>query len=423
MEPVAHSSVLDQEDLTSFVQESSLNTDTLVPAAGISRQQTNDNIDDFFVRNGFHRHAKFACDSFARTKFPGFDIAPADIQGYCSYTLYISAGSLLQFRPESYRLDIGVCEQARLVYKDLVPRTEYLGSIIGHALENPPPAESESALRLHVYLQAKVPGITLSELQQSLDCTVQPIYRRRLIYGLAEMFATGFRQRRSGNTEADDPGFKKGFVGSSLRWRLALLGQIRGESLQRAVAEVAEAINAIENSPWCMTHGDLVPANIMVDPGSGCLTGLIDWAEGEWLPFGVGLYGLEEALGFTDASGKFQYYDDHMKLRQLFWDTFLAKISDDADNLDYMRSTVGLCRKLGILLWRGIAFEDGRIDRVVEAGRDDSEMQKLKLFLEVPDPFETGTGQQEPSSRPRYATGVRGALRRAVRSLRRVGVM
>ncbi|KAH6636592.1 hypothetical protein F5144DRAFT_601322 [Chaetomium tenue] len=46
-----------------------------------------------------------------------------------------------------------------------------------------------------------------------------------------------------------------------------------------------------------------------------------------------------------------------------------------------LRGRVEMARLLGLLLWYGIAFDGGALNRVVEEGRDDEELQKLELFL------------------------------------------
>jgi hypothetical protein len=118
----------------------------------------------------------------------------------------------------------------------------------------------------------------------------------------------------------------------------------------------------------------------MVSPYSGKLIGLLDWAEAEWLPFGVGMYGLEELLGEENKEGKFVYYPEAKQLRNLFWKELLLLIPE----LSRDSKTAALVKKaqrLGILLWHGIAFDDGKLDRVVEEGRDDQEIQRLDEFL------------------------------------------
>ncbi|TEA21182.1 hypothetical protein C8034_v008516 [Colletotrichum sidae] len=146
---------------------------------------------------------------------------------------------------------------------------------------------------------------------------------------------------------------------------------------------VMRAMDDIEGLPWVITHGDLVADNIMVESegdGAGRLVGLIDWAEAEWLPFGVGLYGLEEVLGQdvgaddTDKT-RFEYYPDAMELRAMFW-VEVAKVVDDEDAI----RTAKMAQVLGVLLWRGIAFDDGALSRVVDE-EDWWDVQRLRTWL------------------------------------------
>ncbi|UKZ88255.1 uncharacterized protein TrAFT101_004015 [Trichoderma asperellum] len=213
------------------------------------------------------------------------------------------------------------------------------------------------------------------------------MFKRRLMSGLAKVFALGFRARQaSQEMKRILPAgtMAKGTIGKSMRWRLNLLSGLPDKDLLTHVSEAQAQLDIVEASSWCLTHGDLLPGNMMVDAKTGHLTGLIDWAEVEWLPFGMALYGVEEVLGedMPSAAGGFEYYDDHEELRQLFWDEFLASVRRDGEEIQLREAEAA--RKLGILLWRGIAFDDGKMDRVVESGRDDSEIHKLRLFLEAP---------------------------------------
>ena len=233
----------------------------------------------------------------------------------------------------------------------------------------------------------------------------------------------------------------KGKVGSSLRWRLDMLRNLPSQDLKNTVREAHDALNRVEGLPWCMTHGDMVPANITVDPETGQLLGLIDWAEGEYLPFGLGLYGLEEVLGVTNHStGLFEYHGFHGQLRREFWTRFRELVGQSCLRLDEAdRQRMLVARKLGILLWRGIAFEDGRIDRVVEEGVDDAELHKLRLFLAVDDAIPTsfpdvGEVREEPQTSKRvgfiqnarfwimsYVSSVLGYVRRKLSRIRGFG--
>jgi hypothetical protein len=315
---------------------------------------------------GFDSYITNMCDLVAQSLYPDVEIQPVQSQGRCSYTVAVSTTHLLQFRPAPYQLDIRVYEEARRIFGNLVPRIQYLGCV----------PDGISERQLHMYIQQRIPGVTLDEFRRmnSHDDETQRECLKRLVGDLAEVFAISLHHARPAST-SEETSFEKGLVGRSLRWRLHILRELPDRYLREQVDQVTAYIDKIEALPWCLTHGDLIPANIMVDPESGRLTGLIDWAEGEWLPFGVGLYGLEEVLLCCG--------DELETLRDVFWSRFAELVDTDAARKSWGLD-VGVPRTLGILLWRGMAFEAGRIDRVVEEGRDDEELWKLRLFLGAP---------------------------------------
>ena len=77
--------------------------------------------------------------------------------------------------------------------------------------------------------------------------------------------------------------------------------------------------------PFVLSHGDLNTMNLLVNPETGNITGIVDWAESRILPFGFALYGLENLLGWMDSEG-WHYYDHYRELESLFWQTFREKV-------------------------------------------------------------------------------------------------
>ncbi|AEO57668.1 hypothetical protein MYCTH_2304104 [Thermothelomyces thermophilus ATCC 42464] len=181
-------------------------------------------------------------------------------------------------------------------------------------------------------------------------------------------------------------------VGWSLRRAVARLAGAAADGLPGAATAAAVAavtavggwLEEVEHGlPWALTHGDLVGGgNLLVSAGGGgggddegekeeagydedkddgqeapelTLTGLVDWAEGEWLPFGVGLYGLEEVLGRTvtdeeTGSRRFEYFSDAERLRAAFWDELVREVPALAPGTE-LRERVEKARLLGLLLW------------------------------------------------------------------------
>ncbi|KAK1983728.1 hypothetical protein LZ30DRAFT_587692 [Colletotrichum cereale] len=413
------------------------------PASEADGGENDDKVAAFLARCGLRTSAVAAAHDFARAKFPGCEIAPAPFQGYCSYTLLllpqtagrrrrdsgvdaggessngdgsggggekgVAAGAgrgsnlLVQFRPRRHGIDAGICAEARSVLGyGIVPGVEDLGVLAGLETAG---AEARGDGALCAYALERAGGVSLTRFRElSAASGIDPrACRRRIVADLAVVFADAWRGRRDGRDVV------KGKVGGSRRWRLEILveglpRELRGVA-RRAMGELAEVEGSL---PWVVTHGDLVPDNILVHPPpseggdgagwrrrremrerAGGLVGLIDWAEAEWLPFGVGMYGLEEVLGedvpveddshgTCDGAGttRFEYYAEAGALRSLFWDE-VGRVVGDEEVIRRAR----LAQVLGVLLWRGIAFDDGALGRVVDEERDWWDMQRLRIWL------------------------------------------
>ncbi|KAK2742031.1 hypothetical protein CKAH01_01458 [Colletotrichum kahawae] len=314
---------------------------------------------------------------FARGMFPGCEVVVAPFQGYCSYTLLLvplgeaerrdsgcEVGKderLVQFRPRKHGIDVGMCGEARKILGAAVgvPFVEELGVVEGELVG---------------YVVERVGGVSLTELRRRHNDGLQVERRKRIVRDLAGMFADSWRGRR------DAAAVVKGKIGGSLRWRLDVMAQRLPREFRGVVGRVMRQMDEIDGLEWVVTHGDLVSDNIMVKEDGG-VVGLIDWAEAEWLPFGVGMYGLEEVLGEDVAvdhetgRSRFEYYPEARELRDLFWEE-VGRVVDDEDVLKRAR----WAQVLGVLLWRGIAFDDGNLGRVVDE-RDWWDLQRLRTWL------------------------------------------
>jgi hypothetical protein len=128
---------------------------------------------------------------------------------------------------------------------------------------------------------------------------------------------------------------------------------------------------------------------MMVEAHSGTLNGMVDWAEAEYLPFGTCLYGIEYLFGYTPNNDRrdsvigkrhFQYYSCAAELRRQFWcrlRSIIPTLREDGKLLE----AVLLAKLIGTLLWYGFAWDDGAIDRVVNAGEDGQELAYLETFI------------------------------------------
>lgn len=141
-----------------------------------------------------------------------------------------------------------------------------------------------------------------------------------------------------------------------------------------------------------LTHGDLCEMNFLVDERSGHLTGVIDWAEAEILPFGFNLWGVENLLGYMDGNG-WNYFDGYEDLRAVFWTVFygaVVVVDEEEEEEDGVlasevlrkqkQDTIDVARRMGILFRYGF-FWDENLRKKVPVQEGDSGMRYLDAFF------------------------------------------
>ncbi|KAH8902544.1 hypothetical protein BR93DRAFT_972609 [Coniochaeta sp. PMI_546] len=343
-------------------------------------------IEAFFTRCGLPPAARQLCWDFIDSHYPSTASSPIPVyecpnQGYCSYTLCIGDSQIIQFRPRAHQLNTTLALLAREVYGVLAPETRFLGVL-------PIPSDGQQTFEpLFVYSMTCMPGVSLTDFRRNVPSRSAGevrLQRAILVRDFARFLSLGWKNRQpSGLGKAGLP--FQGRLAGSLRLRLEMMRDKLPPRFRPIVVDVLKDLDRIEALPWVLTHGDVVSDNVMVEGngghrGTGC----------EYLPFGIGLYGAEELFGQSvrswDGRGadgpqsRFAYYPEAGDLRRLFWQELEGAIPPLATDLE-LRGTVEQARLLGILLWHGFAFDDGRIDRVVQEERDEAEVQRLDMFL------------------------------------------
>ena len=263
--------------------------------------------------------------------------------------------------------------------------------------------------QLKIYEMDLLPGIPYTRLQARTETLDPDTYRRqlRLIRDFAAFIARGYHAaiRTSSSPSSSlssHASAMTGKVGRQLTWKVARLGStLPTAGLRTAAAAIAAQLPRLHATvPVVLNHGDMVAGNLLVDSASWELRGVVDWAEAEALPFGTCLYGLEGLLGYlaprrrrgreggitaeaTDVrSVEWVYYECAAALRRAFWDALEEEIPALGEG-EELREGVSLARDVGVLLWYGYAWDEGRIDRVVEWERDEAECVCLEAFLGV----------------------------------------
>jgi hypothetical protein len=378
----------------------------------------------FWNRIGLQEEDGLRYVEAVRGRYPGCEVHEFQEQGYCSFTLLVSLpfnististsdthfsdndtfaygrdrSRIVQIRPLQHALDLSVVQAAKETYTSLAPAVRVV--------------ELELPGQLRVYEMQKISGTPLSRLlpqEQVLDSTLQK-KQERLVASFAGIIAQGWHSASksttmSRNTRADSPMENvpdilsrcTGKVGSSIIRRLGRLGEdLPDVRLRQKAKNTLARVRTMNAYPVVLNHGDLIPSNILVDEDTWNITGLVDWAEAEDLPFGTCLYGLELMLGYitsvprpsarpnVDSSvpgnvPQFVYFENAAHLRRTFW----SRLFEIVPEINVKQEAVNMMRDLGVLLWYGYAWDDGAINRVVNEMDDVVELACLRTFLDI----------------------------------------
>lgn len=148
------------------------------------------------------------------------------------------------------------------------------------------------------------------------------------------------------------------------RLKFERLSQVLPSRFWENLGKVETGLPSLFSSTYllALNHGDLCGMNILVDPSTGHITGVIDWAEATISPFGVSLWGLENVLGSTNQQG-WRYHPHHSALRELFWQTFEATTGQVSDE---NKQIIQIARMAGLFLRYGFDWVDGGEELVKE---------------------------------------------------------
>ncbi|KAF1966825.1 hypothetical protein BU23DRAFT_517258 [Bimuria novae-zelandiae CBS 107.79] len=300
------------------------------------------------------------CDKRA-TSLLSAPVTPVPIQGAFSYT--VVGGSpprLVQFRCSESDIDMNLLHLARSIHGGLVASTISHGHI---GLSQP----------LSIYIIERLPGITYMEscLTNGVTAALSPEQSQRqknTVIDFARFFAASWKAPQPMETRS---------VQDSFMSKLQLLAQKLPSRFSDSVEELSNNLSLLfsEGYPAVLTHGDLCEMNFLVDPETGHLTGVIDWAEAGILPFGCALWGLENILGFMDRRG-WHYFDSYQELEDLFWRSFKDSVGE---TLDGKWRAIQVARRIGVLFRYGFRWDEALRERIIV--ENDSGMKYLDAFI------------------------------------------
>jgi len=321
----------------------------------------------------------------AKALFPQTGVSILAVQGGCSTTFLLNGSDeesqwktpdrIVQFREPKFGLNLDISAAAQRTYERYAPCTKQLST-----------AHDDKSSHVLIYEMDVIPGISYNLVVPTLPHLTSSERSRqmRLVEDFADFVSRAWPDQSSEKLRCN------GKVGSQISCKLERLAKELPSANLRAIAQRAiDGIGALDLLPVVLNHGDVNPSNMMVDSDSGALNGLVDWAEAEYLPFGICLYGVEYLFGFLPVQDKrdslvetrrFQYYTCSKELRCLFWHRLRTK-TPALDHDERLLKAVVLSKSIGTLLWNGFAWDDGAIDRVVNNKDDSQEMAYLECFL------------------------------------------
>ncbi|KAH6634521.1 hypothetical protein B0J18DRAFT_22484 [Chaetomium sp. MPI-SDFR-AT-0129] len=224
---------------------------------------------------------------------------------------------------------------------------------------------------LYVYSMNILPGDNYFDLSLSLeDDDVE--HRLETVRSLARFFAQSWQNGSRPEPKSISVTFED--CCSSFDY----LSRTLPSRFQNLITQVKDSLPALfsEDYPLVLTHGDFSERNILANPTTGEITGIIDWAEVGILPFGFMLYGLDNLLGYLTPDG-WVFYDATDDLRDEFWSVF-CELVDGVSQSEM--ELVHLARQAGLFLRYGIPYKPGR-KGVVGVGGTDTTLKVLTGLL------------------------------------------
>ncbi|KAI9689059.1 MAG: hypothetical protein M1822_000796 [Bathelium mastoideum] len=325
-------------------------------------------ISAFFTASGTDA-TRQECDKLAMD-LAGEPVVPVPAQGACSYTTVAGPErtAVFQFRsPQEPAVDSRLLDLIKHIHEDLVATTVHYG-IVGN---NSP---------LHVYLMERLPGKThlearLARASPNELSEQEETFQSNTVLDLGGRFVAELKNAQT------LPSSDLLSLRAEYEHKLEILQESLPEPFKGIVIGVKTNLDSLFNDwPLALSHEDLTEGNVLVDPATGHLTGVIDWVNAKIAPFGVSLYGMESFMGAMGQEG-WIYYKNAQQMRASLQELLETAMAEALPGLSLAEgcSKLALARKMGILLHYGFFFETGVPARPVQEG--EAHLKYLEAFL------------------------------------------
>lgn len=147
-----------------------------------------------------------------------------------------------------------------------------------------------------------------------------------------------------------------------------------------AIRRCLQALPSIMALPTVLAHKDFGDFNMLVDPDTCHLLGVVDWAEAKLGPFGLNLYAVENLMSKFHLRNGASRYPDYDTLYYTFWQTLKAEIGPDPGDAEIR--TIRSAMLLGFLLDRGFTSRLANMSEPVPISDDYKEGAYNMLVLD-----------------------------------------
>jgi hypothetical protein len=139
-----------------------------------------------------------------------------------------------------------------------------------------------------------------------------------------------------------------------------------GDELQplidRCVRMIHRHASLVDALPTVLAHADLTSLNILIDPPTGKVTGILDWDSATYERLGYNLYFVEQLFGYMTLTGWVDY-EDREKIEQDFYETFYQSLSSQGIEVtETFRLAVEVSKAVGLLGYYSTRMKSGNTE-------------------------------------------------------------
>ncbi|CUA78004.1 Pc22g21300 [Rhizoctonia solani] len=297
--------------------------------AALSKYQIN----NFFSENAPMTSQE--CDQHAQLLI-GISVHASPVQGGTSYTVVSDDNTcVIQFRADSYALDMDFLQCVEQTYSGFTARHEYVGKLG----------------KLHVYRMNNVGGAAMYLAREQLTAN-NCFLLLQTVSDYAKFFASAWNRTPLWMTCPDRDSLYTEYYSELRQLRQGLHARFHS-TLDYLISMLPNILD--KNWPMVPNHIDLLENNIHVDTLTGHITGICDWKDAVISPFGMSLGGLETMLGFATFSRGWRYHTNQQELRDLFWETFYQEIGGASEE---QKKLIEVAVLVGLFLGHGFERKD-----------------------------------------------------------------